>query len=254
MSVEDRYGAQVESEFLEEISDTVSELQVILGNIRSGGVNRQDGFDNFGGQLARMRLMGAASHFPLLDLCVRRVSDYIADPEELSEGNLDDLDVFVDVMSGLVSGEIPPETDEAEFFRSLPARRPVDLADVAHLNVEILLVEPNKAGATFIKRELESGGYKVTAVRRSIEALVLATRTKPDMVISAAVLDHLSGIDLACALAAMPATEKIPFCLVSSFERSNAFVARLPDSAAFLRKGTNFSKDMGDALTRFGIA
>ncbi|MBK1665027.1 hypothetical protein CKO38_07810 [Rhodospirillum rubrum] len=249
----DDYGAQVEAEFLEEAQDTTSELEVTVGNIRSGAIPAVEGTQRIRTLVARLNMLGAATDFPLLDLALRRFRDYIADLDQPTEFNLDDYGTFVDVLRGLLSGEIESSTDNAEFFRSLPTRRPFDLADVAHLNVEILLIEPQRSSAAIIGRELQNCGYKVTTVRTAMEALELAVRTRPDLVISSAVLDVLSGIDVGCALAAMPATEGIPFCILTSFERNNAFLARLPANAAYLSKGGSFGADLAEALRRFRI-
>jgi hypothetical protein len=73
------------------------------------------------------------------------------------------------------------------------------------------------------------------------------------LVISSAVLDMLSGVDVGCALASMPVTSKIPFCILTSFERGNAFLSHLPDTAGYLRKGSEFGQDLAECLKRFGI-
>ncbi len=247
------YDSNVDNEFIEEARDTISEMEVRLGNMRSGAEALKQGTETLRGSLGRLRLMGAATVFPLLDLCLKRVTDYLRDLEEPTPSNLSDLDTFADVLRGLVSGEIEPQTDEAEFYRSLPTRRPFDLSDVAHLNVEVLLVEPQRSSSAYISRELQSCGYKVTICKTALEALNLTVRTRPDLVISSAVLEGLSGVDLGCAMAAMPTTRRIPFCILTSFERSNSFLASLPDSAAYLRKGNDFGNDLADALKRFNI-
>ncbi|MCF8481568.1 MAG: response regulator [Rhodospirillum sp.] len=247
------YGAQVEAEFLEEAQDTTNELQITIGNMRSGGTSIGEGTERVGALVARLNLLGAATDFPLLDLALRRFSDYMRDLELATDANMSDLETFIDVIGGLLAGEIEANTDTAEFYRSLPTRRPLDLADLEHLNIEILLVEPQRSSAAIIARELQNCGYKVTTVKGSIDALDLVVRTKPDLVISSAVLDVLSGIDLACALAAMPATSNIPFCILTSFDRGNAFLSHLPDSAGYLRKGSEFGTDFAVALRRFGI-
>jgi CheY-like chemotaxis protein len=247
------YGAQVEAEFLEEAQDTTNELQVTVGNMRSRAVSVEDGSNRLRALVARLNLLGAATDFPLLDLALRRFSDYMRDLDHPTDANMTDFETFIDVLSGLLAGEIEANTDSAEFFRSLPTRRPLDLADLEHLNIEVVLVEPQRSSAAIIARELQNCGYKVTTVKGSIEALELVVHTKPDLVISSAVLDVLSGVDLGCALAAMPATAKIPFCILTSFERGNAFLAQLPDTSGYLRKGSEFGSDLAESLKRFGI-
>jgi CheY-like chemotaxis protein len=247
------YGAQVEAEFLEEAQDTTSELQITIGNMRSAAISIEDGTERLRALVARLNLLGAATDFPLLDLALRRFSDYMRDLDHPTDANMTDCETFIDVIAGLLAKEIEPDTDTAEFFRSLPTRRPLDLADLEHLNIEVLLVEPQRSSAAIIARELQNCGYKVTTAKGSIEALDLVARTKPDLVISSAVLDMLSGVDVGCALASMPVTSKIPFCILTSFERGNAFLSHLPDTAGYLRKGSEFGQDLAECLKRFGI-
>lgn len=249
----DEYAAQIEAEFREELADNINELDVTVGNMRSEAVDLKDGNKTVRTIVARITKLAAAMEFPLLSLTLRRFGDYLQELEIPASGNLDDFSVFADVLSGLVSGEIEEGTDEAEFFRSLPARRPVDISDVEHLNVEVLLIEPQRSSANIIARELHQCGYKVTTARTAREGLDLAVRTRPDLVISAAVLDVLTGVDLGCGLAAMPTTEKIPFCILTSFSREDPFLARLPASTGYLHKGSDFGVDLSNELQRFGF-
>ena len=137
----------------------------------------------------------------------------LVDPADEQIG---DIETFLDLMQGILDGEVGGEVNEAEFFRSLPVRRPADLADFQHLDLEILVVDTNKTAARIVERELANCGYRVTLVARSFEALELAIRTRPDMIIASGVLDEMSGIDLASALAVIQPTETIPFALLTS--------------------------------------
>ena len=133
-------------------------------------------------------------------------------------------------------------------------RRPADLEDFQHLDLEILVVDTNKTAARIVERELLNCGYRVTLAVRSFEALELAIRTRPDMIISSGVLDEMSGVDLASALAVIQSTEAIPFALLTSSDANDAALRRLPMSVAILKKGTGFSDDFAAALEQFGIA
>ncbi|CCG07622.1 response regulator [Pararhodospirillum photometricum] len=249
----DDYNALIEAEFREELRDNISELEVTVGNLRSAAVPLRQGATRVRSIVARINRLSVAMDFSLLSLTLRRFTDYMHDLDEPTDRNLDDLAIFADILSGLLVGEIDAAANEAEFFRSLPARRPVDLGDVEHLNVEVLLVEPQRSSANIIARELHQCGYKVTNARTAREGLDLAARTRPDLVISSAVLDILSGVDLGCALAAMPSTESIAFCILTSFDRDHPFLVKLPKSCGYLHKGGNFGVDLSNELQRFGL-
>ena len=68
---------------------------------------------------------------------------------------------------------------------------------------------------------------------RSFDALELAIRTRPDMIVSSGVLDEMSGVDLGAALAVVQPTETIPFALLTSSK--DASLKRLPANAVVIK-------------------
>ncbi|MCH8835401.1 MAG: hypothetical protein IH925_05600, partial [Proteobacteria bacterium] len=93
-------------------------------------------------------------------------------------------------------------------------------------------------------------GYRITTVTSTFEALPLIVRTKPDMVIISAVMPNLSGIDLAIALAAMPATRNVPMALITSLDADDEYLKLLPDSVPVIHKSPAFGDDLAEALSR----
>ena len=112
-------------------------------------------------------------------------------------------------------------------------RRPADLEDFRALDLEILVVDANKTGARIVQRELVNCGYRVSLANRSFDALELAIRTRPDMIVSSGVLDEMSGVDLGAALAVVQPTETIPFALLTSSK--DASLKRLPENAVVIK-------------------
>ena len=152
------------------------------------------------------------------------------------------------------------EADIQTFSRSLPVRTPIDMDNIVQVDVEIMMVEPNKTVAKLVCRELRACGYRVTKLRGSIDALTYAIRTKPDMIITSAELDEISGIDLACAIGAMPLTQKIPpltqkipIALLPCRDRDHDALCELPEASAVIKKGGKFGDDLADALAQFDI-
>jgi CheY-like chemotaxis protein len=104
-----------------------------------------------------------------------------------------------------------------------------------------------------VGRELAACGYRVATVLNPIEALELILETKPDLVITAQVMPRMSGVDLACALAAMPATKAIPVALLTSLDPDHADLRALPMNVGLIRRGAHFGDDLADVLQRFNI-
>ncbi len=240
-------------EYLQEARDDLALFEVLLGNLRTGGSAAVDAVPRMTGEVRKLLGLCTGMGLPLLDLLLRRLDNYLTDLDEPSASQIDDLDVFVDIMRGLLENEVDNNVDEAEFVRSLPVRRPVELEDLEHLNVEILLVDPNRTSARIIARDLQNCGYRVAMAQSSFEAIELAVRTRPDIVLSSSVLDDIAGVDLAAALAALPKTKSTPFVLVTSYDPDHPSLAGLPESAAVVRKSSQFGDDLAEALERFGI-
>jgi len=247
---------QVESEFLEEVQDILSALDVLLGNLRSRTVKVEEGLARLRRDMLTIATRGSTLDQPLVTIIAHRLSEYLADLKELDERRIDDIQAFLDQIRRVLEGEAPVSTAEsAKLVRALPARQVAefDPASVKISNVEVLLVVPDKAMGRIVERELAACGYRVSNVRSPFQAFETAIRTRPDLVIASAVIDDLSGVDLACALAAMPATHNLPVALLTSFTWGHPSLEGLPPRVPLIRKGTHFGDDLAEALSRLHI-
>ena len=68
------------------------------------------------------------------------------------------------------------------------------------------------------------------------------------MMIVTAVMPQLFGIDLALALAAIPAIRNIPVALITSLDAADPQLKLLPPSVALIRKASAFGDDLTKAL------
>ncbi len=252
MSDTNEYSAQVVADFVRELNETLDELEFLTDGLRADFSDadmiklRED--------CTKLQQMAYWAHQPFIELTLRRLVNYVEDLDDPDEYQIDDICAFLDVIRGIQEGEIDEKTaDQAEFVRSLPARLAADVEDVVHLHIEVLVVEPQKSSARIFERELRNCGYRVSSAYSFFEALELTVRTRPDLVISSAILDDLSGVDLACSISAIRPTRGIPFALLTSFEAGHEAIQGLPEQAAILRKGESFGEDLAIALERFEI-
>lgn len=246
---------RVISEFLEELRDTASQLQVLLGNMRSKSVTMDDGLATLKREASNMRSQAQALALPLIKLVTHRLEEYVAELKSVGVGELDEIQVFIDRIEKLADGEHVVDTDMPAVVRSLPAKRAadIDFGPIEKKNVEVLLVVPEKAMSRIVERELAACGYRTSVVRNPFEALEVVVHTKPDMVVASMELGVLTGVDLGCALAAMPITQGIPFGVLTSYNWGHPKLAGLPPRAALIRKGAQFGDDLAESLARFNI-
>ncbi|MBI5165838.1 MAG: response regulator [Magnetospirillum sp.] len=254
-NVDNENERRVIGEFLDEVRDTASALQVLLGNLRSNSVPAAEGLDTLKRQASNLRSQAQALNLPVMKLVTHRLDEYVADLKAVAGSEIDEIQVFVDRIEKLAEGETVAEDDVPKVVRALPARRTadIDFGSIEKKNVEILLAIPEKAMARIVERELAACGYRTSTVRDAFEAIEMVVRTRPDMVIGAMELGVLSGVDLGCALAAMPPTQGVPYAVLTSYELGHAKLKGLPPRAALVRKGAKFGDDLAETLARFDI-
>ena len=216
MDTIENYQAQVDSDFEEEVRDELHTFEVHVGNMRVDGADKDGILESFNAGLDRLMNLRNSVDKPLFDLLLRRMENYVGDLSYTTDDQLSDINAFLDVMHGVLDGEIGGEINEAEFFHSLPVRRPADLEDFRALDLEILVVDANKTGARIVQRKLVNCGYRVSLANRS-----------------SGVLDEMSGVDLGAALAVVQPTETIPFALLTSSK--DASLKRLPANAVVIK-------------------
>jgi CheY-like chemotaxis protein len=249
---EDGLEEHIQQEFVEEARDVLNELDVTVGNVRSHATSAESALGQLRRHCHNLLAGSRAVSLPTVEMVVHRLEDYVADLSDLSTAQLDDVQAFLDKLRAALDGEV--SVDElSQVVRQLPARKTFDIGDIVLLDIEVMLVSPQRTAARFVERELQACGYRVVNARSSSDAIALAVRGQPDMLICSAVLDELSGIDLVCALSAMPVTAKIPLALLTSFEWGHPSLEQLPSRVAILRVGTHFGDDLAEALSRFSI-
>lgn len=247
---------QIESEFLEEVRDILNGIDVLIGNLRSRTMKAADGLPRIRRDMLNVAIRGSTLDQPLVTIIAHRLGEYMSDLKEVDAPQLDDIQAFVDQIREALEGKVGTSaTTSAQLVRALPARRVAEFnpADVKITNVEIMLVVPDKAMSRIVERELAACGYRVSNIRSPFQAFEMAIRTRPDMVIVSAVLDELSGIDLANALSGMPATRNLPVAVLTSFSWGHPSLQDLPSRVPLIRKGPNFGDDLAEALSRLHI-
>ncbi|HSV29272.1 MAG TPA: response regulator [Candidatus Omnitrophota bacterium] len=246
---------RVISEFLEELRDTASALQVLLGNMRSNSVTPAEGLERLKRDASNLRTQAYALNLPMIKLVTHRLDEYVGELKQVTPAQIDEIQIFVDKIEKLADGEQVTDVEMPAMVRALPAKPSVDVdfGSIEQKNVEVMLVLPEKAMARIVERELAACGYRTSVVRSPFEAIEQVVHSRPDMVVASMELGALSGVDLGCALAAMPTTQAVPFAVLTSYEWGHPKLRGLPPRAALIRKGSQFGDDLAETFARFGI-
>lgn len=249
----DSFIAQMRGEFIDEAGDVLSQFEIIIGNLRSGQEKLEEGLRRLRMLSHNLKGSSGVAGFPLLQLVMHRLEDYLEGSKEIPAAALDDIVVYVDKARMLISEDAENIT-AADLVRQLPAKRGTfEVSDVALPNpVEVLMVIKEKTAGMLFERELRACGMRVTILQNSFQAIEMAVRTVPDYIIVSGVLDELSGIDLACAFSSMPATQKIAVSLLTSMDANSPELKKLPPAVSLIRKN-HFGDDLASAIAKHGI-
>lgn len=243
---------QLRIEFRDDVQDRLGGLYETLKALALGRKTTPVALLEIRRDAHSLRGSGTSFGFPLVSLIAQRMEAYLADLRDLTEDQINDLHTFADrIAEAADREEVPDLAITNAIIRSLPTRYEFDIADVDVHDVDVMLVSPNRLVARRVAVELGACGFKVNILDDPIEALALAVRVPPDMIIASAVMDHLGGIDLLRALRAISLTEKVPAALLTSLDA--AALKGVPDDTAFIRLGGNFSDDVAAAITKFNL-
>lgn len=97
---------------------------------------------------------------------------------------------------------------------------------------QVIIVEPSPPLRTRMTRCLESAGFKVTACESVPEALDACTVWRPDVIIAAAAMETMSGVELAYTMAEHQLLSDVPLVLTGDegdLSRLEAFRAGIRD-------------------------
>ena len=121
--------------------------------------------------------------------------------------------------------------------------------------VRVLAVDDEPATLDFIEGVLRPDGYEVIRTADGSEALSLAKRHRPDLVICDLVMPGLDGFGVVAALKEDPATSAVPIVILTARDLSATDKERLNGKVlAILSKGPDAREGLRDWLRRIGLA
>lgn len=250
----DKILAGIRVEFVDMAEDGLGSIDRALEAARGGVVLTSDQIGEIRRVAHNLKGLGGSVDYPLVTMVAHRFEDYLADLAIPAEANIDDLQQFVDRLRDAVDrGPDNGDGDGAALVRGLPSKSTFEIADVVKTDVEVMLVMPANAAARIVDNEFRACGYRLYNVASPFAAIEFAVRGRPDLIVASAVLEGLSGIDLICALKAIPATRRVPLALLTSFAPGHSSLAELPDGVPVIRKGAAFGDDLARALAHCGI-
>lgn len=258
MTVDTNHYEEVKQEAVDGLEDRISQMDGLLKAFRSGAIDA-------GALLSELKIIthsiksaATLSEMGAIKAISHRFEDYLVDVDVkgLNDSILDALQVFIDHLSkGLDNFANGTAEDISAAMRSLPAKGGFDfnVDDITTTDTEVMLVMEPGIATKIVTKELLECGYRMVNVASTMDALMLIPSMRPDLVIVSRVMPELDGVDLACAVRAMPATRDIPVALLTSEALDSETLRNLPKDVPIMRKGGNFADDVADVFVKLGL-
>ncbi len=244
--------AQLRQEFL---IDAAERIDVIHDTLETTNGSGECALLAIRREAHKLKGMGGSFDFPVISLIARRLEDYMANLRALDAQNVADIKDYAGHLGKIIeSGQDLDDEAAAVLLRHLPAHPASESESLECHDVEVLLVSPSLAVSQITAHALRTLGCRVTTVGSAAEAIEIAVRTRPDLVVTSAVMDGVSGIDLVRALAAMSATEDLHSAVLTSFSKKHQQLKSLPPEVPVIRLGRNLNENLADVISGFGLA
>lgn len=242
---------ELRNEAIDSADDRLKSLQESVQDFRAGHIGARDALAALRLDAHSLKSVAASFEMKALKVMCHRFEDYFFNVSELTEPICKDILFFADRMAECLEGFVQGrEVDVSTLMRQVPNKAGFEVSDITVANIEVMLVMAPGTATKIVTRELLECGYRMVNVASTMDAFQLIPSMKPDAVIISRVMPELSGVDLACALKAMPATRDMPVALLTT---ENGDIRDLPQDVPVLRKGANFGDDVADVFVELGI-
>lgn len=242
---------ELRTEAIDTAEDRLGNIQETVKSYSEGHVKAADALSALRLEAHSLKSVAASFDMKALKVMCHRFEDYFFNVSELNDSICRDIEFFTDRMAECLEAFVlGKDINVSTLMRKLPNKAGFDVSDITVANIEVMLVMAPGTATKIVTRELLECGYRMVNVASTMDAFQLIPSMQPDAVIISRVMPELSGVDLACALSAMPATKHIPVALLAT---ENGDIKDLPKNVPVLRKGANFGDDVADVFVELGI-
>ncbi|NQW10486.1 MAG: Hpt domain-containing protein [Alphaproteobacteria bacterium] len=250
MTINDDIIARLTREFLDDAVDRLSQVQLSLASIAAREGAYRTHLLDVSREVHNLKGTSGNFGFPTVSQIAHRFEDYLAVTAESETPPVAEWQRFADAMSRLIDGgKEPGEADRTAALSGLPVYFEFDL-DSVHANPgNALVVTRARTMGHMLARELANCGFRTRTTSDPFEAMRIATTEAPDVMLTSAVLDVLTGVDLVRALRGMRASKGLPLAVVTSFDEGHAELDGIPGDVVVIRLGAHLEEDLGQVLT-----
>lgn len=245
--------ARMSVEFRDDCREKMDECGDILRRLSKQRDNWREDMTELQRRIHNVKGSAGTFGFPAITLIAHKLEDYL-DAIESPAGHAPVIQAFLDAMRDIAERGInPPEEEYPALLRALPRLRSGFVPVPRAREIHVLLAMPKDVQRQIVRQELASCGFDVTCADTGVAAIGLTLATRPDAVFASLVLADMNGTDLACALAAIGATRKCPFGLLTTMAADAPELAGLPTQARIIAKDKRFLETLTERLIEWGL-
>lgn len=251
MAINDDILASLTREFLDDAGDRLSQIQLSLAAIAAKDGDYRTNLLDVSREVHNIKGTSANFGFPTISQTAHRFEDYLVATAEAKTPPVEQWQRFTDAMGRLIEqGKEPSDAERTAMLSGLPVYFEFDVENVHANPGNALVVTRARTMAHMLARELANCGFRTRTTSDPFEAMRIATTEAPDVVLTSAVLDVLTGADLARALRGVRAIKTLPLGVVTSFGEGHHELDGIPDDVMVVRLGARLTEDLGQVLTQ----
>lgn len=256
MTVDTNHYEEVKQETIDGLDDRILQMDNLLKAFGAGAIDAEALLSELRINAHSIKSSANLSEMGAIKAISHRFEDYLADVKKPTDSIVSALQVFVDHLSKSLDNLYNGIAEDISVaMRSLPAKGGFDfnVDDITTTDTEVMLVMEPGIATKIVTKELLECGYRMVNVASTMDALMLIPSMRPDLVIVSRVMPELDGVDLACAVRAMPSTRDIPVALLTSEALDSETLRNLPKDVPIMRKGGNFADDVAEVFVKLGL-
>jgi chemosensory pili system protein ChpA (sensor histidine kinase/response regulator) len=109
-------------------------------------------------------------------------------------------------------------------------------------NRTVLIVDDESQIRLYLRKALELSGFNIIEAKDGVEALAIMQKTTPNFAIIDYIMPNMDGIELVQKMSQDPIMRKIPFMIVSSYDKQELIDRAFQIGAKFYMRKEDLTK------------
>lgn len=250
-SIDDEIYRDLRAEFIDESKDHLGDMEGALNAYYADALPDTKAIDTLKRHAHTIKGLANPFGFSLLSSVIHQFEDFMLAKTTITPTDSKKIQKYIDTMTVcLAQGAIFEQSGKTDALEELPVKQSRDSASAQNeASLMVFVVTSSRTIYQKIARELMASGFQVKQIESSLSAFEQVASLVPDIVIVSDILDALSGVDVVCALSAMPATAKSPVIFMTSFEEGYPEVEQISQIVPTITLGANIKKEIERAIT-----